>query len=176
MRNYMILTVLLIAAFLLGTLMPKEPKIKVQEKVITQTIKDTIVNNQVVSVPVEKKVTEYVYIKQIDTVKIKDTVYVKIPRQHYFAETEDVKIWHSGIDSRIDSLVNFRETKIVQVDSWKRHNIRLSGQVGFNSLGAGAEYEYNLFKWFSISAQAGYDFYLKKPYVMAGINLELYSW
>lgn len=44
---------------------------------------------------------------QIDSTTIiyKDSVrYVVLPRQYYFTSTEDVEIWHSGIDSTIDSL------------------------------------------------------------------------
>lgn len=39
------------------------------------------------------------------TIIYKDSVrYVVLPRQYYFTSTEDVEIWHSGIDSTIDSL------------------------------------------------------------------------
>ena len=176
MRQTLTIAVIAIAAFLLGTLMPRSPKI--EEKVITKIIRDTIIHREVVSVPVVTKETERVYIEsgKVDTVWVNDTVYISLPRQHYFAETDGVKIWHSGIDSRIDSIMNFRETKTIQANPWKRHSISLSGEVGFNMLGAGAEYEYSVFKWFSVSANAGYDFYMKQPYVSASAKIRLYSW
>lgn len=176
MKKYIVIALVAVGCFLLGTLMPRGAKI--EEKVITEIVRDTIIHTKIESVPVIKtqSKTEYVYLSKVDTVWVNDTVYMRLPRQHYFAETDDVKIWHSGIDSRIDSIMNFRETKTIQANPWKRHSISLSGEVGFNMLGAGAEYEYSVFKWFSVSANAGYDFYMKQPYVSASAKIRLYSW
>lgn len=176
MKKYIVIALVAVGCFLLGTLMPRGAKI--EEKVITEIVRDTIIHTKIESIPVIKtqSKTEYVYLSKVDTVWVNDTVYMRLPRQHYFAETDDVKIWHSGIDSRIDSIMNFRETKTIQANPWKRHSISLSGEVGFNMLGVGAEYEYNVFKWFSVSANAGYDFYMKQPYVSANAKVRLYSW
>ena len=178
MKQELTIAVITLGAFLLGVLMPRPPQI--QERVITKVERDTLIHTKLKSVPVEveKKVKEYVYIRQVDTVTVtvNDTVYIGLPRQYYYAETDDVKIWHSGIDSRIDSLVNFRETKTILPEPWKRHSIGLSADVGFNMMGIGAEYEYGVFEWFSISANAGYDFHLKQPYVSANAKIRLYSW
>lgn len=176
MKQAITIAVIAIAAFLLGTLMPRSPKI--EEKVITKVERDTVIHTQIKSVPVhtEHRDTTYIYVHEPDTVWLRDTMWLALPRQHYFAETDDVKIWHSGIDSRIDSLVNFRETKTIVADPWKRHSVSLSGEVGLNMLGVGAEYEYSVFKWFSVSANAGYDFYLKQPYASASAKIRLYSW
>lgn len=176
MKKYIVIALVAVGCFLLGTLMPRGAKI--EEKVITEIVRDTIIHTKIESIPVIKtqSKTEYVYLSKVDTVWVNDTVYMRLPRQHYIAETDDVKIWHSGIDSRIDSIMNFRETKTIQANPWKRHSISLSGEVGFNMLGAGVEYEYNVFKWFSVSANAGYDFYMKQPYVMGSAKIRLYSW
>ena len=176
MKQNLIIAVIAIGAFLLGTLMPRTPK--VEEKVITKVERDTIIHTQIKSVPVytEHRDTTYIYVNSSDTVWVKDTMWLGLPRQHYFAETDDVKIWHSGVDSRIDSLVNFRETKTILPEPWKRHSVGVSADIGFNLLGVGAEYEYSPFKWFSINASAGYDFYMKQPYAMAGAKITLYRW
>lgn len=176
MKQSLVIAVIAIAAFLLGTLMPRTPK--VEEKVITKVERDTIIHTQIKSVPVhtEHWDTTYIYVNSSDTVWVKDTMWLGLPRQHYFAETDDVKIWHSGVDSRIDSLVNFRETKTILPEPWKRHSVGVSADIGFNLLGVGAEYEYSPFKWFSINASAGYDFYMKQPYAMAGAKITLYRW
>ena len=176
MKQNLIIAVIAIGAFLLGTLMPRSPI--VQEKVVTKVERDTIIHTQIKSVPVhtEHRDTTYIYVNSSDTVWVKDTMWLGLPRQHYFAETDDVKIWHSGVDSRIDSLVNFRETKTILPEPWKRHSVGVSADVGFNLLGVGAEYEYSPFKWFSINASAGYDFYMKQPYAMAGAKITLYRW
>lgn len=176
MKQRLIIAVISIGVFLLGTLMPRTPI--VQEKVVTKVERDTIIHTQIESVPIhtEHRDTTYLYVSTPDTVWVKDTMWLALPRQHYFAETDDVKIWHSGIDSRIDSLVNFRETKTILPEPWKRHSVGVSADIGFNMLGVGAEYEYNVFKWFSVSANAGYDFYMKQPYAMAGAKITLYRW
>lgn len=176
MKNSIIIAVIAIGAFLLGTLMPREHKI--QEKVVTKVEWDTIVHTEIKSIPVhtEYRDTSYIYVSQSDTVWVKDTMWLALPRQHYFAETEDVKIWHSGVDSRIDSLVNFRETKTIQVEYWNRHTLNLYGNAGINMIEIGAEYEYNIFRWMAINASAGYDFYLRQPNISAGVNLTLHSW
>lgn len=176
MKQNLIIAVIAIGAFLLGTLMPRTPK--VEEKVITKVERDTIIHTQIKSVPVytEHRDTTYIYINSSDTVWVKDTMWLGLPRQHYFAETDDVKIWHSGVDSRIDSLVNFRETKTILPEPWKRHSVGVFADIGFNLLGVGVEYEYSPFKWFSINASAGYDFFMKQPYAMAGAKMTLYRW
>lgn len=178
MKKYIIIVAVAIVSFLLGTLFPSNPYI--QEKIVTKVERDTIVHTLIKSVPIEntKTKTEYIYIPntKTDTIFIKDTVWLSLQREYYFSETNDVKIWHSGIDSRIDSLVNFRETRTIQAQSFSRHTISLSGDIGFNMLGVGANYEYNIFKWLSVNAKAGYNFHMKQPYVSAGVEFNLYSW
>lgn len=179
MKDKIITAVIAIVAFLLGTLMPRSHKI--EEKIVTEVVRDTIVHTEIKSVPVAKtqSKTEYVYLSKVDTVWVNDTVYMRLPRQHYFAETDDVKIWHSGIDSRIDSLVNFRQTKYIEKEVWKRHSLYLGAQTGYYSdfrLSVGAMYQYDVFRWLSVDFGAGYDMYLKQPYAMAGLKVRVYSW
>lgn len=59
---------------------------------------------------IEKK--ELVFIPEHSTTIIyRDSVrYVTLPRNFYFTKVEDVEIWHSGIDSRIDSVNVFRRS------------------------------------------------------------------
>ena len=182
MKQKIIIACIAIGAFLLGLIMPRAPKI--QETIVTEIIRDTIKHTELVSVPIKVPETkkEYVYVSKADTVWIHDTVLIKIPRQHYYSETADVKIWHSGIDSRIDSLINIREThKITQtyVEQWKRHSLFVAGETGYFDgfrASVGAMYQYDVFKWLSVSANAGYDLYLKQPYATAGIKIKVYSW
>ena len=183
MKDKIIIAGISIGAFLLGTLMPRTPEI--QEKIVTEVVRDTITHTEIVSVPVKsppEKQTEFVYVSNADTVWVHDTVWIRMPRQYYYAETDDVKIWHSGIDSRIDSLINIRETqKITQtyVEQWKRHSLFVAGETGYFGdfrASVGAMYQYDIFKWLSVSANAGYDLYLKQPYATAGMKIKFYSW
>lgn len=181
MKQYIVIAAIAVGCFLLGTLMPRSPKI--QEKVVTEVVRDTVVHTEIKSVPVvkEQTKTEYIYVSKVDTVLINDTIYLMLPRQHYFAETDDVKIWHSGIDSRIDSLVNFRNSSVKYIENeiWKRHSLYLGAKTGYYDdfrVSVGATYQYNVFKWFSVDFSAGYDLYLKQPYAMAGLKVRVYSW
>ena len=58
---------------------------------------------------------ELVYIPThtLDTIYRDNIQYVTLPRQFYFTETEDAQIWHSGIDSMIDSLNVFRSNTTI---------------------------------------------------------------
>ena len=118
-----------------------------------------------------------VYVPEIEVrTVVKDSIrYVMLDREHKFLDNPNVKIWYSGVDPTIDSLQVKRQT-VIQKEPWKRHSMSLSGEIGFNMLGVGAEYEYRIFRWFSVSANAGYDFYVKQPYVSANAKVELYSW
>lgn len=59
---------------------------------------------------IDKK--ELVFIPEHSTTIIyRDSVrYVTLPRNFYFTKVEDAEIWHSGIDSRIDSVNVFRRS------------------------------------------------------------------
>lgn len=59
---------------------------------------------------VHQKDTEYIYIEVRDTVEKEKKVYVPMPRQHYHTRVKDAEIFHSGIESRIDSLNIFSTT------------------------------------------------------------------
>lgn len=55
---------------------------------------------------------EYVFfdIERLDTIYRDNVQYVVYPREQFYTETEDAQIWHSGIDSKIDSLNVFRKS------------------------------------------------------------------
>lgn len=180
MKDKIIIAVIAIAAFLLGTLMPRSPKVETRDVVVyrdTSYSRLSLGDIKKLDVPEVKGVPMVVYVPETEVkIEYRDSIrYVVLNREHKILENPDVRIWYSGIDPTIDSLQVKRQT-IVQKEPWKRHSISLSGEVGFNMLGVGAEYEYNVFKWFSVSANAGYDFYMKQPYVSANAKVRLYSW
>ena len=180
MKDKIIIAAIAIAAFLLGTLIPRSPKVETRDVVVyrdTSYSRLSLGEIKKLDVPEVKGVPIVVYVPEVEVrTVIKDSVsYVVLDREHKFLDNPDVKIWYSGVDPTIDSLQVKRQT-VIQTEPWKRHSISLSGEVGFNMLGVGAEYEYNVFKWFSVSANAGYDFYMKQPYVSANAKVRLYSW
>lgn len=180
MKQAITISLIAIGAFLLGTLMPRSPSPEPERIVEYRDTSYSRLNMGTVfklETPQVSRVPSVIFIPETEVkIEYRDSIrYVVLDREHKFLENPDVNIWYSGIDPTIDSLQVKRQT-IVQKEPWKRHSISLSGEVGFNMLGAGAEYEYSVFKWFSVSANAGYDFYMKQPYVSASAKIRLYSW
>jgi hypothetical protein len=179
-KKYISIAIISIAAFLLGTLMPRSPKVETRDVVVyrdTSYSRLSLGDIQKLDVPEVRGVPMVVYVPEIEVrTVVKDSIrYVMLDREHKFLDNPNVKIWYSGVDPTIDSLQVKRQT-VIQKEPWKRHSMSLSGEIGFNMLGVGAEYEYIIFRWFSVSANAGYDFYVKQPYVSANAKVELYSW
>ena len=180
MKDKLILATIAVVCFLLGTLMPRSPKVETRDVVVyrdTSYSRLSLGEPKKLDVPEVKGIPSLLYIPEIEIrTVVKDSIrYVVLDREHKFLDNEDVKIWFSGVDPSIDSLQVKRHT-VIQKEPWKRHSVSLSGEVGFNTLGLGAEYEYDVFDWFSVSANAGYDFYMKQPYVLAGTKIRLYNW
>lgn len=180
MKHYLVIAIIAVGCFLLGTLMPRSPKVEREEVVVykdTSYSRLSLGDITKLDVPKVKGVPSLLYIPETDVkIEYRDSIrYVVLDREHKVLDNPDVKIWYSGVDPTIDSLQVKRHT-VIQKEPWKRHSISLSGEVGFNMLGAGAEYEYSVFKWFSVSANVGYDFYMKQPYVSARAKIRLYSW
>lgn len=113
----------------------------------------------------ELSVPELVYIPTDSaTVIYRDSVrYVTLPRQYYFTETEDARIWHSGIDSTIDSLNVFTKTTSVTKVIQPVTN-RNALFVGLEAAYMGSlytpvyvGYEYSSRPWISVYGRAEYD-------------------
>ena len=181
MRQALTIAVIAIGAFLLGTLMPQSP-VSVEKETVVEYRYRYYSRPDVgmvtdLDIPAVRGVPSVLYIPETEVrVEYRDSIrYVALDREYKLLENPDVKIWYSGIDPTIDSL-QVKTSAVIQKEPWKRHSISLSGEVGFNMLGAGAEYEYSIFRWLSVSANAGYDFYMKQPYISASAKFRLYSW
>ena len=183
MKQYVIIALIAVGCFLLGTLMPRSPK--VQERTVVK-YRDTsysrlsLGETKTLHIPEVNGVPSVLYIPEVEVRTIvKDSIrYVVLDRQHKVLENDDVKIWYSGIDPTIDSL-RVRRRTVIQKEPWKRHKIGLEAETGYYGnfgLMAGATYEYDPFKWLSVSFKAGYDFYIEKPYVAGGLGICIYSW
>lgn len=89
------------------------------------------------------------------TIIYRDSVrYVTLPRQFYFTETEDAQIWHSGIDSTIDSLIVYKSNMVIS----KTETTTLTPSPWRYSLSIGADYERinHVFLSPHIGAEIGY--------------------
>lgn len=183
MKQAITISLIAIGAFLLGTLMPRSPSpepetiVEYRDTSYSRLNMGNIFN---LETPKVSRVPSVLFIPETEVkIEYRDSIrYVVLDREHKFLDNPDVKIWYSGVDPTIDSLQVKRKT-VVQKEPWKRHSIELEGETGYYGdfgLMAGAVYEYNVFKWFSVSAKAGYDFYIEQPYVAFGAKIRLYSW
>ena len=110
--------------------------------------------------------------------------YVSLPRQYYYTSTEDAEIWHSGIDSTIDSLnivaKNVVISKMETTTQLVRHANRLTfgvnaGYCSSVSVPIYIEYERTLHKHIGVRAKMYYDLPLKQYGVEAGVNVH-FGW
>lgn len=125
---------------------------------------------------------ELVYIPS-DSVSIiyRDSVrYVTLPRQYYFTETEDAQIWHSGIDSTIDSLNVFRQTRTITQTITEavthRHELSIGMDLNYSdALYAPMQlrYSYNVRPWLSVYGFAEYELFRKQFGIGAGTRVRI---
>ena len=112
---------------------------------------------------VHQKDTEYIYIEVRDTVEKEKKVYVPMPRQFYHTRVKDAEIFHSGIESRIDSLNIFSTTaNITQtyLPKEKKHFITIYGSIGYMDvlrMPVGAKYLYRPIPWWGVGAKVEHD-------------------
>ena len=179
MRQALTIAAIAIAAFLLGTLMPRSPKVETRDVLVykdTSYSRLSLGDIKKLDIPEVKGVPSVIYVPETEVkIEYRDSIrYVVLEREHKVLENPDVKIWYSGVNPTIDSIA-VRTRTVVHKEPWKRHTIGLEGDAGLG-LSAGAVYEYDIFKWFSVSTKAGYDFYVEKPYFAVGAEIRLYSW
>ena len=124
---------------------------------------------------------ELVYIPthSLDTIYRDNIQYVTLPRQFYFTETEDAQIWHSGIDSTIDSLNVFRRnatiTQTIQSVT-KRNALSIGIEASYlNTLSTPIylEYERMLHKNIGFYGQIFYDLPTRQYGVGIGMHFQL---
>ena len=64
-------------------------------------------------------------VEKMDTIYKDNVMYITYPRENYYTKAKDVEIWHSGIDSTIDSLnvvqktQNITETILHKPSPWR---------------------------------------------------------
>ena len=70
-------------------------------------------------------------VEKMDTIYKDNVMYITYPRENYYTKANDVEIWHSGIDSTIDSLSVVRKTQnITETILHKPSPWRFSCDVG----------------------------------------------
>ena len=106
---------------------------------------------------------EYVFINDTTTIYKENVKYIVAPREYYHTSLDDAEIWHSGIDSRIDSLSirqKFTEVTSVARKVEHRNYLRLGIEAGyFNEFCAPVylQYERMILKNVAVNAKGFYD-------------------
>lgn len=126
---------------------------------------------------------ELVYIPthSLDTIYRDNIKYVTLPRQYFHTTTPDAEIWHSGVDSRIDSLVVFRKTeKVTQsvVPKTKRHGLGVGIEANYAEsfrMPVQLEYSYNVKPWLSVYGYVEYELFTRQAGAGIGTKLTV-SW
>lgn len=98
------------------------------------------------------------------TIIYRDSIrYVTLPRQYFFTSTDDVEIWHSGIDSTIDSLNVVRKTQEITKATQsvtKRNALAIGLDMNYSGhpdVPIYLEYSYLLHRNVEMSARLQYD-------------------
>ena len=134
---------------------------------------------------VESPRVEYIYVKPpaevVETI-VHDTTYVtkEIPlrKEHYYSEVDDVRIWHSGVSSAIDSVENVRRTQIVTNVSTKdiKHTLGVYANMGYCkglSTPVGVRYTYKANRWLGVGVRAEHDLAQDRVSVLGTLEFSL---
>lgn len=189
-KDIIIGTLLLILGFVLG-LMCRKDHIR---EVTNMSQNDTIVrldtikhsrfelvrNTYELDIPKISR-PELVYIPADSaTIIYRDSVrYVTMPRQYFYTKTDDAEIWHSGIDSTIDSLNVVRKTqKITKATQTvtKCNTLALGFEMqytGATSLPIYLEYSHLLHKNIEIFGKVLFDVPTQQFGVGLGLEFQL---
>ena len=91
--------------------------------VVTQVQKDTLWIHDTLRIqqpaPKAKTVHDTTYLAVTDTVRLRDTLFVPIPRETAYYKEEDYEAWVTGYKASLDSLHIFQKVGVVEVPVYK---------------------------------------------------------
>lgn len=126
-------------------------------------------------------IPEYIFIPE-EKIKIeyRDSIgYIALQRERFYTQTNEAEIWHSGIESRIDSLAltqkNVIITETITEKPW-RHTVTAYGEIGYMEglkATAGIKYLYHPNKWLGLGGSIERDFLAKQTGIYANIDMTL---
>lgn len=113
------------------------------------------------------------------SVVVRDSVsYIVMDREQYYTETDDARIWHSGVESRIDSLmvISKKETTTYR-EKQRKNSLTLFGEIAYDnvrpSLPVGLQYTYHLNRWIGLGGGMQYDMFQHNMAVFAELNFTI---
>lgn len=159
MKKIEIICLVMVGAFLLGMATQKAtqkaPTINEKIKADTLVIFDTI---RLVEPKIERITrVEKVLVPVVDSIKVRDTLFVVLDREQKTYQSPEFKAWVSGIQPKLDSIKIYKKTQLVTIEKEKpvikktRWGIGVQMGFGCNPEGVtpyiGVGVNYNLFSW-----------------------------
>lgn len=123
------------------------------EKVDTLVIRDTIVSYK--PKYITRRVVDSTPFPVTDTIRMKDTLFLVLPREQVVWEDSLARVYASGINPEVDSVMHYRTEKIINhlipVKVQSRWGLGVQGGVGFGKDGltpyVGVGVSYNILSW-----------------------------
>ena len=105
------------------------------------------------------------------------TEYIVLQRKAFHTQMPDLDIWHSGVDSSIDSVV-FHYTQTTITDTYRRpdwrHEVDIFGSAGYSDrmrAPVGLRYTYYPKRWAGIGARLEHDIASRTTGIYAEVHL-----
>ena len=123
------------------------------ERVDTLVIRDTIVSYKPKFIA--KRVVDSIPFPVTDTIRMKDTLFLVLPREQVVWEDSLARIYASGINPQVDSVMHYRTEKVINhlipVKVNPKWGIGIQGGVGVGKGGltpyVGVGVQYNILTW-----------------------------
>ena len=158
MRNSVILLFALLivgaAGFIAGRKTAKTGGFEtIVERVDTLVIRDTIVSYK--PKYITRRVVDSVPFPVTDTIRMKDTLFLVLPREQVVWEDSLARVYASGINPQVDSVMHYRTEKVINhiipVKVNPKWGIGIQGGVGVGKGGltpyVGVGVQYNILSW-----------------------------
>lgn len=128
-------------------------------------------------------VPDVIFIREDSTaVEYRDSIrYITAPREYYYTKVDDAEIFHSGIDSRIDSLNVFSKATTIteRVQPVRKRNVIEFGlEADYStmlSLPLHLEYSYVINDWLSVYGYGEYELFHKQFGIGGGTKVQ-FAW
>ena len=123
------------------------------ERVDTLVIRDTIVSYK--PKYITRRVVDSVPFPVTDTIRMKDTLFLVLPREQVVWEDSLARVYASGINPQVDSVMHYRTEKVINhlipVKVNPKWGIGIQGGVGVGKGGltpyVGVGVQYNILSW-----------------------------
>ena len=123
------------------------------ERVDTLVIRDTIVSYK--PKYITRRVVDSVPFPVTDTIRMKDTLFLVLPREQVMWEDSLARVYASGINPQVDSVMHYRTEKVINhiipVKVQSRWGVGVQGGVGVGKGGltpyVGVGVSYNILSW-----------------------------